>query len=407
MPTFLDPGVGSALRVKIDYDPGGTSGAVYLWNSQHAARVDEDIKDGGNRIMPDVEYTLDELNYNPAGGYIAIFAETIMVFNGHATKKDVVDYGKPDDRINAILLVNGTRFHSDEVKYMAVLPDTFYPNLQNREELRNAMASEKTYTFADGPEYALKVLGDDKLSELGVPIEIIGLIGAPPSVPGFKNAIYLDHVSGKYVVAFAGTNDRADIMADIWQGLGQFTLQYNKAIEIGRKLKDLVDFRSNTVVTGHSLGGGLASAASVVSGFHADTFNAAGLLQSTLPYDEDGNSIPSDPDEVWRYDNAANGLINAYFLDWDLLSFAQDNTPLIGYRVPMDGPVDAEIGLLGAALAFQVITGAFSGGLGWLSVLGSLGGIGYQMGLAHTTHYYQYGLMVNESTGWDIYGYEF
>jgi len=31
---------------------------------------------------------------------------------------------------------------------------------------------------------------------------------------------------------------------------------------------------------------------------------------------------------------------------------------------------------------------------------------GYLMGLAHTSHYYPYGLMANETTGWDIYGYD-
>jgi putative lipase involved disintegration of autophagic bodies len=35
------------------------------------------------------------------------------------------------------------------------------------------------------------------------------------------------------------------------------------------------------VITGHSLGGGLASAASLATGIRAETFNAAGLNSST------------------------------------------------------------------------------------------------------------------------------
>jgi hypothetical protein len=36
------------------------------------------------------------------------------------------------------------------------------------------------------------------------------------------------------------------------------------------------------MITGHSLGGGLASAATIVTGFTANTFNAAGLSSTTI-----------------------------------------------------------------------------------------------------------------------------
>src|SRR5690606_10746763 len=130
-------------------------------------------------------------------------------------------------------------------------------------------------------KYALKLLLPKDLVELGVPQKVIMLIGEGSGVAGFKSGMYLDHISRKYVLAFAGTDDGPDIVADIWQGLGGFTEQYNAAIEIGRRLKDVAIFSGRAVLTGHSLGGGLASAAAVVSGFHADTFNAAGLLRSS------------------------------------------------------------------------------------------------------------------------------
>jgi hypothetical protein len=155
---------------------------------------------------------------------------------------------------------------------------------------------------------------------------------------------------------------------------------------------------TNMVITGHSLGGGLASAASMASGVHADTFNAAGLRIETV------NAVSGlYPNVVDRYNNAA-AYVDAYYLDWDILSYVQDNSPMqnaIGNRIPMDGPVDAEIAVFGA-LSFVPLPGA------WLV---SLGGAGYYMGLAHTTGYYFYGLMVREDSWggieWDIYGEDF
>ncbi len=69
--------------------------------------------------------------------------------------------------------------------------------------------------------------------------------------------------------------------------------------------------RRNAYIAGHSLGGGLASAASIVSGFHAYTFNAAGLHPDTVG----GMNLA----------NAAS-LIDAYKVDYDILTWVQEST---------------------------------------------------------------------------------
>ncbi len=148
----------------------------------------------------------------------------------------------------------------------------------------------------------------------------------------------------------------------------------------------------------------------MVANLHADTFNAAGLTRSTL-FDEVGN--PHYPGAVDRYDNQAPMLIDAYYLDWDIISFIQDYTPLqdaIGRRIKMDGPVDLKMATSGVvALAAYFLT-ALSDGLLWPVVAEGAGAAGVWMGLAHTTEYYHYGLMVKEDgyggVKWDIYGYE-
>jgi hypothetical protein len=54
---------------------------------------------------------------------------------------------------------------------------------------------------------------------------------------------------------------------------------YKKAVEIG---KGLGEANAKVIITGHSLGGGMASAASVASGLPATTFNPAGLHSATV-----------------------------------------------------------------------------------------------------------------------------
>jgi hypothetical protein len=157
------------------------------------------------------------------------------------------------------------------------------------------------------------------------------------------------------------------------------------------------------VTTGHSLGGGLASAAAVAGDIHADTFNAAGLLETSLSYDLAGQPQLPNPGELERYRNAHLGLVDAYFLDWDILSLVQDMTPLqdaIGHRIKMDGPLDLEIQAMLLTLAPLLASG-----ISWGGVFLSLGGALQPAVKCHMSYYYFYGLMVDEETGWDIYGY--
>ncbi len=405
----IDPILTNA-RIKLEFDPVGDSGIVHLWNTFEAdpGKVNSPVDAGGNRVFPGVEYSLADLGYNPTTGGITIFVEGVVTFDGHATKKEVDDSGKPIDRIKAILIGPTTAELADTVRYMIVDPDTFYPHLVAKQFLRDALASQAVYAIADLPKFALKLLNNDDLQKLGVPESALLWIGTPPTTPGFKNAVYFDHVSGAYVLAFAGTDDLDDLIVDIWQGLGRYTNQYQKAMEIALELKTAIvtNLGQSLITTGHSLGGGLASAAAVVADIHADTFNSAGLSESTLlARDANGDPIPGVelyPGSLARW-LAAETFIDAYYLDWDILSFVQDYSPLqdaIGKRIQMDGPLDFEIGTSIVLLAQALVPGA-----GWAGVAVNLGAALYYMGLSHTAVYYQYGMMVNEDTGWDIYGY--
>ncbi len=117
--------------------------------------------------------------------------------------------------------------------------------------------------------------------------------------------VFQDPRTNAYVVAFRGTQTVQDWLADARQGTGLETEHYNQAKILAKKISLAT---GDVSFTGHSLGGGLASAASVVTGKSADTFNAAGLNHATVAEYED---------------NAAK--VAAYYVPGDPLSGVQDN----------------------------------------------------------------------------------
>jgi hypothetical protein len=101
-------------------------------------------------------------------------------------------------------------------------------------------------------------------------------------------------------VAFQGTTGvfNGDVSASVGQGLRFQTDYYNRALSIGRST---FARGSNVTFTGHSLGGGLASAAATAGGGNGTTFNAAGLHSSTVT-GYGGQVRPTNID-AYRVDN--------------------------------------------------------------------------------------------------------
>lgn len=116
--------------------------------------------------------------------------------------------------------------------------------------------------------------------------------------------------SDEFVVSFRGTQTGSDWLSNVQQGSGFETPHYNNAIKIAEKIR-LADWRAQArgekpaavSFTGHSLGGGMASAAAYVSGYGASTYNAAGLNMHTVT-----GKLPSFAGPVNAYFNAADPL---------------------------------------------------------------------------------------------------
>jgi hypothetical protein len=109
---------------------------------------------------------------------------------------------------------------------------------------------------------------------------------------GFAATLYNQPTTGQYVLAFKGTDPMsiADIQADVGQiangALGDNSGEYTAAVTIAKQVNDLSEnlrtANSTLTLTGHSLGGGLASYAALVVHLPAYTFNAAGLSPKTI-----------------------------------------------------------------------------------------------------------------------------
>ncbi|QDV14288.1 hypothetical protein CA51_41850 [Rosistilla oblonga] len=305
------------------------SNVLFLWNTFKAdpdlssatvGTLDSDGKLGS--FIPHGEHSLGDLNYNADTGGITLWAEAITgIFD---TMSDVELGNFPDLYVSAKL--NGTMLSDapeDKVKYKPVAPESFYPYYVKHRHLRNAVAADLVYgergpNGNDTPPvdsdpissmpYAQRVVTQSELESI---LEDSGLsdhdkryiidviyynVPIPPfdtdpkGVPGLRVALFRDYNSGDYTLAYQGTNfdSNADWMVNLAQSLGAPTAHYTAA--------QVLAFHVNRLnlpglqLSGQSLGGGLASAGSISSGIHADTFNAAGLNFETLK-NADGTEI--------------------------------------------------------------------------------------------------------------------
>lgn len=117
----------------------------------------------------------------------------------------------------------------------------------------------------------------------------------------------------QYVVAFRGTQGNSDWISNAKQAFGVSSDHYQKALAIGDAIAR--SGNQNVTLTGHSLGGGLASATAIASGQDAITFNAAGLSDTTI---RNANQTRTNA-------GVANaGKVDAYFIRGEVLSGLQD-----------------------------------------------------------------------------------
>lgn len=150
-----------------------------------------------------------------------------------------------------------------------------------------------------------------------------------PTQSGFRAEIYIPdkRVVGegaKPVLVFKGSTGEIidpsapggrresggeDFLNNGQQGIGMRSDYYDRAMTLAVRLQDRVG--NNFEIAGHSLGGGMASAASAVTGARATTFNAAGLHPDTPARFAKDNGLPTfNPQQTVHTYQAAGEVLN-------------------------------------------------------------------------------------------------
>jgi hypothetical protein len=173
-----------------------------------------------------------------------------------------------------------------------------------------ALFAADVYNDAPSPPAAYRVATESDLGRIGLRPQDLS-----SSQSAFRARVYVKgaNESADYVVAFRGSTSSTDWQANFRQGVGLSSDHYRRALNIAKQLNRHPDVR--VTMTGHSLGGGLASAAAIATGRRATTFNAAGLSAGTV---EQANRIRS----VGHIGRAVD--VQAFYIRGEVLSAIQD-----------------------------------------------------------------------------------
>jgi hypothetical protein len=136
----------------------------------------------------------------------------------------------------------------------------------------------------------------------------------PNYARGYGGAMYYDSNTGQVIFANRGTNfsSALDWMSNGENAFGFEAAQYSHAVDLGREIYQALG--DSVVFTGHSLGGGLATAQSLRTGAQAMTFNSAGVSAGTIAR--------------LNLDQGYAPRVTGYYIDGEVLSRVQDSAVL-------------------------------------------------------------------------------
>ncbi len=219
----------------------------------------------------------------------------------------------PDSSLQAIPPQEAGAYRSVQspVKLALLGPELLAANGQIAPQPRElALMAADVFRDVANPPSGFRVATDADLGKLGLKPADLTSTQSPFRARVFVKGAGAD---AQFVVSFRGSTSSADWKANFQQSLGLTSDHYRKALAIGSKLA--LAGNVNVTLTGHSLGGGLASAAAIASGRSATTFNAAGLSDATI---KQAQTV---------HDNAgikSKDAVTAYYVRGEILSAIQD-----------------------------------------------------------------------------------
>ena len=354
----------STAKLEFDYTmamaviPSNTSappngdGSIRIWTrngseARNGAYVSDDQSPGssGDLIMANWALKASDFGFSDTKRTVTFFVEGVAENRNIQTYSEVQQYGKPTTAITIKLFADGNLNKpavTDTVHYIVGGSDTFYWQLLHHPELRAALACNGIYSRDNMSKYCLQLLSFEQLISCGFTPVDANWLSSDDLYSGFGAGVYHDYISGDNLLVFEGTNPKtiSDWVANFKQGLGFTSCQYTTAMTLATDLRHRWDRRpaqppsvltpttpADWLITGHSLGGGLAAAASIVSGFRAMTFNAAGVNFTTVqPFDP---TITSQA----QLETAAKRIITSYVVNGEILNYFQDSPSMLALYV--------------------------------------------------------------------------
>jgi LysM domain-containing protein len=214
--------------------------------------------------------------------------------------------------------------------------------LRTRATFNALFASVSAYFYDDIPQLdplGFKRYGPEDpgaLDKLGLLPENINEKGA-----NYHAFIFADGPIGgpgtSYIVANRGTedfsSDSLNMKANKAQNSGEQTLLYDDAMYVAERVTSAVGdaAHDNVLFTGHSLGGGLASAQALATDYKAIVFDPSGLHPNTVARFEERDELKTD------FDADTKRLITAYVYPGNWLDVGQQAT--LGYILKPAGNV--------------------------------------------------------------------
>jgi len=165
------------------------------------------------------------------------------------------------------------------------------------------------------------VVGNNVRQDSDEQIEQLGL--NPEQLANTEAVVFVNQQTNTVTISFRGANQVGDYTGSAGQLMGIETDRYTNAMNLAEEIDNRLGGQHNIQFAGGSHGGGLASAAAIVSGNSAYTFNAVGLHSDTVV--RKGGSL-----------SAADSLVDAFFVAGEAQSGLQDNTPVpdaVGNRI--------------------------------------------------------------------------
>ena len=144
------------------------------------------------------------------------------------------------------------------VQTQAVVAPARSDNVVDLDAARTHLAlSADVYNDTPSPPDGWRVAGPDDLDRLRLTPDLLERADSE-----FRARVYVSDEGGqtRYVVAFRGSQAGEDWLNNGQQALGLSSEHYDKALRIGQRLAAV---EADVTLTGHSLGGGMASAASL------------------------------------------------------------------------------------------------------------------------------------------------